>query len=40
MNCDAIVHSFGSNLKEMIGCYATAVIWADEALHFALSNAA
>ena len=36
MNCDAIVHSFGSNLKEMIVCYAKAVIWADAALHFAM----
>jgi EAL and modified HD-GYP domain-containing signal transduction protein len=40
MNCDVIVHSYGLNLKEMIECYAKAVIWADAALHFALSNAA
>jgi len=40
MNCDAIVHSYGLNLKEMIECYAKAVIWADAALHFALPNAA
>jgi len=35
VKCDAIVHSYGLRMGEMIQCYAEAVIWADAALHFA-----
>lgn len=32
--CDAIVHSYGLNLKKMIWCYAEAVVWADSTLRY------
>jgi EAL and modified HD-GYP domain-containing signal transduction protein len=40
VNSDAIVRAYGLNQEEMIGCYAEAMIWADESLYFALSRAA
>jgi EAL and modified HD-GYP domain-containing signal transduction protein len=40
VNCDAIVYAYSLNRKELIACYAEALIWADAALNFALSRAA
>ena len=34
-DCDTIAHAYGLNQSETTRCYAKAVIWADEALHFA-----
>ena len=34
VNCDMIAHAYGLNQQETTRCYATAVVWADEALHF------
>jgi EAL and modified HD-GYP domain-containing signal transduction protein len=33
-DCDMIAHAHGLNQQETIRCYAKAVAWADEALHF------
>lgn len=37
-NCDTIAHAYGLNQQETARCYATAVVWADEALHFSRLN--
>jgi EAL and modified HD-GYP domain-containing signal transduction protein len=35
VNCDAIVRSYDVKQEELVRCYAEAVVWAEQALHFA-----
>jgi EAL and modified HD-GYP domain-containing signal transduction protein len=34
--CDSIAQSYGLNQDELVRCYTEAVVWAEEALHFAV----